>query len=79
MLSKSTPVYCDNVSVVYHPPTPFSISVQNMPRSTSTSSGNALPSVIFMSCMCQFTNIFTKGMLTSMFLKFRFSLNIHRG
>jgi hypothetical protein len=82
-LSKSTLVYCDNINVVY-------LSTNPVQRQCTKHVEIDLHFVwkriiigdvciLHMSMTYQFTNILTKDLPTSMFLKFRSSLNIHRG
>jgi hypothetical protein len=78
---KSTPIYCDNVSVVYLSINP--IQHQRMKhveidlhfvRERMTISD---VHVLHVPTTSQFTDIFMKGLSISVFLEFRSSLNIH--
>jgi hypothetical protein len=82
-LTKSTLVYCDNVSVVYlstnliqYQRTKYIEIDLHFVREHVTIDDVRVLHVLTTS---QFMDIFTKGMPTSLFLKFRFSLNIRSG
>jgi hypothetical protein len=80
---KSTLIYCDNVSTVYLSRNP--IQHQHMKHVEidchfvwkSVAIGDVC--VLHVPAISQFTDIFMKGLPTSMFLEFRSSLNIHSG
>jgi hypothetical protein len=82
-LTNSTLIYCDNVSVVYLSTNP--IQHQRMKHVEidlhfvweRVAIGDVR--VLHVSTTSQFTNIFTKGLPTSVFLEFRSSLNIRSG
>jgi hypothetical protein len=82
-LTKSTLVYCDNVNVVYL--STNSIQHQHTKHveidlhfvRECVAIGDVR--VLYMPTTSQFVDIFTKGLPTSVFLKFRSSLNIHSG
>jgi hypothetical protein len=82
-LAKSTLVYYDNVSVVYLSTNP--IQHQHMKHVEidlhfvweHVAIGDV--HILHVSTISQFTDIFTKGLSTSLFLEFRSSLNIHCG
>jgi hypothetical protein len=81
-LSKSTLIYCDNVSVVYLSINPVQhqrmkhveIDLHFVREHVAIGDVRALHVLTTF----QFADIFTKGLLTSVFLDFRFSLNIRR-
>jgi hypothetical protein len=71
-LSQSTLVYCDNVSAVYLSTNPIQHFVHDR-----VTIGEVR--VIHVPTTSQFTDIFTKGLLSSTFTEFRSSLNITSG
>jgi hypothetical protein len=82
-LMKSTLVYCDNVSAVYLSTNP----IQHQ-RTKHAEIGLHFVwermaigdvRVLHVPTTSQFTDIFMKGLPTSVFLEFRSSLNIHSG
>jgi hypothetical protein len=81
-LTKSTLVYYDNVSAVYLSTNP--IQQQRMKYvEIDHFVWERVPisdiHVLHVSSIFQFTNIFTKGLPTSVFSEFQFSLNIRNG
>jgi hypothetical protein len=82
-LTKSTIVYCDNISAVYlstnliqHQRTKHvEIDLHFMRKHVAI--GDIC--VLHVPTTSQFTDIFTKGLPTSVFLEFRSSLNIRSG
>jgi hypothetical protein len=81
-LSKSTLVYCDNINVVYLSTNPVQqqrtkhIEIDLHFIRECVAIGDVR--VLHVLTTSQFTDIFTKGLSTSVFLEFRSSLNIHR-
>jgi hypothetical protein len=83
LLTKSTLIYCDNVSAVYLSTNP--IQHQRMKHveidlhfvQKRVAIGDVR--VLHVSTTSQFTDIFTKGLSTLVFLEFRSSLNIPSG
>jgi hypothetical protein len=81
-LSKSTLVYCDNINVVYLSTNPVQqqrtkhIEIDLHFIRECVAIGDVR--VLHVPTTSQFTDIFTKGLSTSVFLEFRSSLNIHR-
>jgi hypothetical protein len=82
-LSKSTLVYCDNVSVVYLSTNPVQhqrtkhVKIDLHFIRERIAIGDVR--VLRIPMTSQFVDIFTKGLLTLVFSEFRFSLNIHSG
>jgi hypothetical protein len=82
-LTKSIIVYCDNVSTVYL----FTNPIQHQRMKHVEIDLHFVRERVTISDVCvlhvpttsQFTDIFTNALPTSVFLKFRFSLNIFRG
>jgi hypothetical protein len=80
---RNTLIYCDNVSAVYL--STNLIQHQCIKRieidlhfvQERVAIGDV--HVLHVSMASQFTDIFTKGLPTSVFLEFRFNLNIHGG
>jgi hypothetical protein len=83
LLSKSTLVYCDNVSIVYLSTNPVQhqhtkhveIDLYFVRERVAISDVR----VLHVPTTSQFTDIFMKGLSNSVFLDFRSSLNIRRG
>jgi hypothetical protein len=83
LLIKSTLIYCDNVSAVYLSTNPIQhqrmkhveIDLHFVRERMAISD----VCVLHMPTTSQFADIFTKGLPTSVFLKFWSSLNIHSG
>jgi hypothetical protein len=81
--TKSTLIYCDNISVVYLSTNPIQhqrtkhveIDLHFVRECVAISDVR----VLHLSMTSQFADIFTKGLPTSMFSKFRSSLNIRSG
>jgi hypothetical protein len=81
-LTHSTPVYCDNVNVIYLAPNP--VQHQRMKHvqidlhfiCNKVSIGEV--HVLHILTISQFTNIFTMGLTSLLFSEFRSSLNIYR-
>jgi hypothetical protein len=83
LLMKSTLVYCDNISAVYlstnlihHQRMKYVEIDLHFVRGRVTIGDIR---VLHIPMTSQFANIFTKGVSTSLFLEFQFSLNIHSG
>jgi hypothetical protein len=82
-LSNSTLIYCNNVSTVYLSTNPVQhhrmkhIEIDLHFVRERVAIGDVR--VLYVLTTSQFTDIFTKGLPTSMFLDFRSSLNIRRG
>jgi hypothetical protein len=82
-LTKSTLVYCDNVSAIYFSTNPIQhqltkhveINIHFVPKCVAIGDVH----VLYMSTTSQFVDIFTKGLPTSMFSEFQSSLNICSG
>jgi hypothetical protein len=82
-LTMSTLIYCDNVSAIYLSTNPIQhqhmkhveIDLHFVWEHVATSDVH----VLHMPMMSQFTDIFTKGLPTSLFSEFRSSLNIRSG
>jgi hypothetical protein len=80
-LQRTTLVYCNNVSAVYLSTNPVQHRARSMWRSTYTSSGSVSQQarVLSVPTTLQFTDIFTKGLPSNVFLDFRSNLNICTG
>jgi hypothetical protein len=82
-LMKSTLIYYDNISTVYLSTKPIQHQHTNHVKIDiyfvweRVAIGDI--HVLHVPTTSQFTNIFTKGLPTSVFLEFRSSLNIHSG
>jgi hypothetical protein len=82
-LTKSTLVYCDNVSVVYLSANPIQhqrtkhVKIDLHFMRERVAIGDVR--VLHVPTTSQFADIFTKGLPTSVFSEFRSSLNIHSG
>jgi hypothetical protein len=82
-LTKTTLVYCDNVSAVYLSTNPIQhqcmkhVEIDLHFVQERMAIGDVC--VLHVSTTSQFTNIFTKGLPTLVFSEFRFSLNIRSG
>jgi hypothetical protein len=82
-LTKSTLIYCDNVSANYLSTNPIQhqrtkhVEIDLHFVWERVAIGDVR--VLHVSTTSQFTDFFTKGLPTSVFLKFRSSLNIHSG
>jgi hypothetical protein len=83
LLTKSTLIYCDNVSAVYLSTNPIQhqrtkhveIDLHFVRERVTISDVH----VLHVPTTSQFANIFTNGLPTSVFLEFRSSLNIRSG
>jgi hypothetical protein len=82
-LTKSTLVYCDNISAVYLSTNPIQhqrtkhVEINLHFVRERVAIGDVR--VLHVPMTSQFADIFTKGLPTSVFLEFRFSLNIRSG
>jgi hypothetical protein len=83
LLTRSTLVYCDNVSVIYLSTNPVqrqcTKQVELNLHFIREWVGVGDVQILHVSTTSQFVDLFTKGLHTSVFEEFRSSLNISRG